>query len=147
MYLLAILLFAPLVAAAAAFDLNPCIPHKETPLILLDHVSWPQHPIAGADLKLALNVYNQAPFEIKNITVHTEASTGPVKIQIEPFDLCAAAAACPIMPGPHLIETTLNVPNAPLQISLKSTWLDHTGRTLLCLEAKFKPKWSLRSLF
>jgi hypothetical protein len=140
------LLSAFLLALTAALDITPCTDHP-TPLIYIDHVSYPQNPIANSDVKLALHVYNQIPRQLENITVITEVKTAFLTVPLEPVSLCDISSACILEPGDNLIHAILNVPNMPMELTLRSIWKDATNRVLLCIQTTFKPKWSLRSLF
>ncbi len=140
------LLLSALLAFTAALDISHCTDHM-TPLTLIDHVSYPQNPIANADIKLTLHVYNQIPRVLENITVITEVKTAFVSATLEPVSLCDITSACILEPGDNLIHATLNVPNMPMELTLRSIWKDTTNRALLCIQTTFKPKWSLRSMF
>ena len=140
------LLLAALLALTSALDISPCA-NQETPFILLDHASYPQTPVANADVKLTLHVYNQIPRTIENITISTEVKTTMAQFNLEQVDLCTITGICTIEPGDNLIHATLNVPNIPIEMTLRSIWKDDSDRTLLCIQTTFKPKWSLRSLF
>ncbi len=140
------LLSALILGTTAALDISHCTDHM-TPLTLIDRVSYPQNPVANADVKLALHVYNQIPRVLKNITVITEVKTAFLTVPLEPVSLCDISSACILEPGDNLIHATLNVPNMPMELNLRSIWKDATNRALLCIQTTFKPKWSLRSLF
>lgn len=140
------LLLAALLALTAALDIIPCNDHM-TPLALIDYVSYPQNPIANSDVKLTLHVYNQIPRVLENITVITEVKTAFISATLEPVSLCDISSACILEPGDNLVHATLNVPNMPMELTIRSIWKDTTNRALLCIQTTFKPKWSLRSMF